>query len=98
MARLPAALVLALAVALAGPAPAHAAAGWVWPLRGEVITRYRNGGDPYASGQHRGIDIAGAVRAPVVAARAGTVRFAGTVGDSGLTVGVRTADGRYDTS
>lgn len=98
MARLPAAIVLALVVYLASAAPASGASGWVWPLRGEVITAYRNGDDPYAAGQHRGIDIAGAVGAPVVAARAGTVRFAGVVGDSGLTVGVRTADGRYDTS
>ncbi|HZG49426.1 MAG TPA: peptidoglycan DD-metalloendopeptidase family protein [Thermoleophilaceae bacterium] len=75
--------------------PAHAA--WTWPLRGEVITPYRNGDDPYAGGQHRGIDIAGTVGAPVLAAAAGEVRFAGTAGSSGLTVSVRTADG-FDTS
>src|SRR3954469_7025893 len=98
MARLPAAIALAVALCLLGAAPAHGSAGWVWPLRGEVITPYRNGGDPYAAGQHRGIDIAGPVGTAVVAAREGTVRFAGTVGDSGLTVGVRTADQRYDTS
>jgi hypothetical protein len=73
-------------------------AEWVWPLRGEVITPYRNGSDPYASGQHRGIDIAGPAGATVVAATSGEVRFAGTAGSSGLTVSVRTADGRYDTS
>jgi Peptidase family M23 len=73
-------------------------AEWVWPLRGEVITPYRNGSDPYASGQHRGIDIAGALGATVVAAASGEVRFAGTAGSSGLTVSVRTEDGRYDTS
>ena len=80
---------------LAPPAPAHAE--WVWPLRGPVITTYRNGDDPYAGGQHRGIDIAGPVGAPVVAAAGGEVRFAGTAGSSGLTVSVRTADG-FDTS
>ena len=73
-------------------------AAWVWPLRGEVITPYRNGADPYAAGQHRGIDIAGAPGASVVAAASGEVRFAGTAGSSGLTVSVRTGDGRYDTS
>jgi Peptidase family M23 len=73
-------------------------AEWVWPLRGEVITPYRNGSDPYAAGQHRGIDIAGAVGATVVAAASGEVRYAGTAGSSGLTVSVRTGDGRYDTS
>ena len=78
---------------LASPAWAQ----WVWPLRGEVITPYSNGDDPYASGRHRGIDIAGDVGQPVVAATGGTVRFAGTVGSSGLTVSVRSLDG-FDTS
>jgi peptidase M23-like protein len=86
---------VALVLLLAPPARAG---GWTWPLRGELITLFRNGSDPYAAGQHRGIDIAGRVGAPVVAAAAGSVRFAGAVGSSGLTVSVRTADGRYDTS
>jgi hypothetical protein len=73
-------------------------AAWTWPVRGEVITPYRNGDDPYAGGQHRGVDIAGDVGAPVVAATPGEVRFAGVAGVSGLTVSLRTADGRYDTS
>ena len=85
----------ALAFLLLAP-PAWA--DWVWPLRGEVITPYRNGNDPYAAGQHRGIDIAGAVGTPVVAAAGGEVRFAGNVGASGLTVSIRTADGGFDTS
>ncbi len=89
-------LVLALVFCLSGVA--SAAEGWQWPLEGEVITAYRNGSDPYAGGQHRGIDIAGATGAEVLAATAGTVRFAGVAGNSGLTVSVRTDDGRYDTS
>src|SRR3954463_7052740 len=80
------------------PAAARADATWTWPIRGEVITPYRNGEDPYAGGQHRGIDIAGRVGDPVGAATAGTVRFGGSAGYSGLTVTVRTADARYDTS
>jgi hypothetical protein len=80
-------------VALASPAWA----AWQWPLRGEVITPYSNGADPYASGQHRGIDIAGHTGSPVAAAAAGSVRFAGTAGSSGLTVSIRTLDG-FDTS
>jgi len=75
-----------------------ASAAWVWPLDGEVITPYRNGDDAYAGRQHRGIDIAGDVGTPVVAAVAGAVRFAGAVGSSGLTVGVRSGDGRFDVS
>ena len=96
MARLVTALATALVLSVVGAPPA--AAAWVWPLHGQVITPYRNGDDPYARGQHRGIDIAGQVGAPVVAATGGVVRFAGTAGYSGLTVGIRTADGRYDTS
>src|SRR3954454_4021736 len=74
-----------------------AQAAWVWPVSGEVITPYRNGTAPYAPGQHRGIDIAAPVGTPVVAAAGGDVRFAGTAGSSGLTIGIRTGDG-YDTS
>ena len=75
-----------------------ARADWVWPVRGEVITPYRNGDDPYAAGQHRGIDIAAEPGTAVVAAAGGEVRFAGTAGSSGLTVSIRTADGLFDTS
>src|SRR3954471_13342615 len=74
-----------------------ASAAWVWPVSGEVITQYRNGTDPYATGQHRGIDIAAPVGTPIVAAATGDVRFAGTAGSSGLTISLRTTDG-YDTS
>ena len=88
-------LLLTLAAFLLLSAPAEAS--WSWPVRGDVITQYRNGDDPYAGGQHRGIDIAAAVGTPVVAAAGGEVRFAGTAGSSGLTVSVRTADG-FDTS
>ena len=58
-----------------------------------MITPYRNGDDPYAAGQHRGIDIAAAIGTTVVAAAGGEVRFAGTAGSSGITVSIRTADG-----
>ena len=90
-----------LALAGLGPAlpPAAAENGrWTRPVAGEVITPYRNGDDPYAAGQHRGIDMAAAVGEPVVAATGGKVTFAGTAGSSGLTVAVRTSDGRFDTS
>ena len=87
-------LVLLAFFALVSPAWAD----WVWPVRGDVLTPYQNGDDPYAAGQHRGIDIAAAVGTPVVAAVGGEVRFAGTAGSSGLTVSIRSADGRFDTS
>ena len=65
---------------------------------GELITPYRNGDDPYAAGQHRGIDIAGPVGAPVVAAAGGErpLRRAPPV-PRALTVSIRTTDG-FDTS
>ncbi len=58
-------------------------------MRGRVLDAFRAGPDPFAAGQHRGIDIAAPVGTPVVAACAGTVRFAGPAGRSGLTVTVQ---------
>jgi hypothetical protein len=92
------ALIFAAALLLVLLAAAPASADWVWPVEGEVITPYRNGDDPYAAGQHRGIDIAAAIGTTVVAAAGGEVRFAGTAGSSGITVSIRTADGLFDTS
>jgi Peptidase family M23 len=87
-----------LGLLLAAPAADGDEGGWLWPVRGEVITPYRNGPDPYAGGQHRGIDIAAPAGTPVVAAAAGVVSFAGVAGSSGLVVSIETADGRFDTS
>lgn len=89
---------LASLLLLLSPAPALAAGDWAWPVRGEVIGHYANVGDPYAAGQHRGIDIAAPVGRAVAAPVSGRVTFAGTAGSSGLTVSLRTGDGRYDTS
>jgi hypothetical protein len=98
MARIPLLLTLLALLLTTGAAPASAAGSWSWPVRGDVITAYRNGPDPYARGQHRGIDIAAPVGRAVSAPVPGRVTFAGTVGSSGLTVALRTADGRWDTS
>src|SRR6266516_3011183 len=91
-------LALALACLLLFAPPASAASDWRWPVRGPVITPYRNGSDPYAGGQHRGLDIGAPTGTPVIAATAGTVTYAGLAGSSGLTVAVRTDDGRFDTA
>jgi hypothetical protein len=96
------AILLTLSAVLAAALPLGAAraeaSDWAWPVTGEVVTSYSYGVDRYARGQHRGIDVGAAPGTPVVAARAGTVRFAGSVGTSGLVVALRTADGRFDTS
>src|ERR671935_798010 len=100
MRRLPALTTFLVAISAASAflgAHASARAAWVWPVSGDVITPYRNGTDAYASGQHRGIDIAAPIGTPVVAAAGGDVRYAGTAGSSGLTISIRTGDG-YDTS
>ncbi len=86
------AVIAALIGLLLLPAPATASGDWAWPVRGDVLTAFHNGSDPYAAGQHRGIDIAASTGTQVVAAAAGTVRHAGVAGDSGLTVSVRTGD------
>src|SRR5688500_10400468 len=89
---------LGAALTLPPPSTALGATGWSWPVRGDIVTPYRNGDDPYAAGQHRGIDITAPVGARVGSATAGRVVHAGTVGSSGLTGTVRTSDGRHDVS
>jgi hypothetical protein len=92
--RLP--ILLALAVlSLLGSAGTAVGAPLVWPVEGEVLTPYRNGGDPYAAGMHRGIDIAAPVGATVHAAAGGTATFAGRAPDGALDVTIRSRDGTY---
>ncbi|MCO1654376.1 M23 family metallopeptidase [Pseudonocardia sp. S2-4] len=65
-----------------GPAPG---ARYGWPLHPvpAVRTPFRPPAHPYGPG-HRGVDLAGAPGAEVLAARAGTVVFAGPVGGPGV--------------
>jgi MYXO-CTERM domain-containing protein len=72
-----------------------AAYAWSWPVQGPVVQPFSyDEAHPYASGQHRGVDIgADAVGERVVAPAAGTVSFAGTVPSNGKTVTIETADG-----
>jgi murein DD-endopeptidase MepM/ murein hydrolase activator NlpD len=90
--------VVATAALWAWTAAPAVADTWRWPVRGDVLTDFADADGPYADGQHRGIDVAAPPGTPIVAAVGGHVRFAGLVGSSGLTVSVRTADGRFDTS
>jgi hypothetical protein len=72
-----------------------AAYAWSWPVQGPVVGPFSyDESHPYASGQHRGIDIgADAAGETVVAPAAGTVSFAGTVPANGKTVTIETVDG-----
>jgi Peptidase family M23 len=79
--------------AVAALAHVPAAAAWSWPVEGPVLRPFVFGDDPYAAGQHRGIDIGAPDGTPVRAAVGGTVSFAGTVPNGGRTVTVQTAGG-----
>ncbi len=69
------------------------ASAWSWPVDGAVLRPFSLGSDPYAGGQHRGIDVAGADGEGARAPSDGSVTFAGTVPASGRTVSILTADG-----
>jgi hypothetical protein len=69
------------------------ALAWAWPVDGPVLRPFVLGDDPYAGGQHRGIDIGAPSGTPVRAPAAGTVSFAGTVPTGGKTISIRTEDG-----
>jgi len=72
------------------PAPG---AGYAWPLQPPpaVLTPFRAPTHAYGPG-HRGVDLAGRAGQPVLAARAGTVAFAGPVAGHGV-VSVQHDDG-----
>ena len=84
------AVVAAAFATLVLPATAY---GWTWPASGEVLEPFVFGGDPYAGGQHRGIDVAGEKRSSVLAPASGDVAFAGSVGANGKVVTIETDDG-----
>src|SRR5215213_9804294 len=71
----------------------QAASAWTWPVDGPVLRPFVLGDDPYAGGQHRGVDVGASEAGDVAAPAAGTVSFAGTVPQGGRTVTIQTADG-----
>src|ERR1043166_2952612 len=70
------------------------AAAWTWPADGPGGEKFKLGDDPYAAGQHRGIDIAASTGAAVLSPISGIVSFAGAVPVSGRTLTIQTRD-RY---
>jgi hypothetical protein len=74
---------------------APAAYAWSWPVQGPVVQPFSyDESHPYASGQHRGVDIgADAAGEQVVAPAAGSVSFAGSVPTNGECVSIQTSDG-----
>ena len=82
-----------LAVVALGLAASSPASAWTWPVNGEVVRAYSFGTDPYASGQHRGIDIASPSGTDVRAPASGVVTFRGTVPSGGMTLTITTPDG-----
>ena len=55
-----------------------------------MLRPYSLGPDPYAAGQHRGVDVAGSAGETVRAPAAGVVSFVGVVPSSGRTVTIQT--------
>jgi hypothetical protein len=86
-------LVILLPVLLSFQVGVQPALAWTWPVDGPVLRQFELGSDPYAAGQHRGIDIGAPTGTSVRAPAAGSVSFAGTVPVGGRTVTIRTADG-----
>jgi hypothetical protein len=86
-------LVILLPALLALQVGVQPAFAWTWPVDGPVLRTFNVDANPYAGGQHRGIDVGAPVGTPVLAPAAGKVSFAGSVGTNGPTVTIQTPDG-----
>jgi hypothetical protein len=87
-------LALSVAAVLAALVCTPVAGAWSWPADGAVLQPFVfDPAHPYASGEHRGLDIAGAAGSSVHAPRAGVVAFAGSVPGSGTSLTIATTDG-----
>jgi hypothetical protein len=86
-------LVILLPALLAFQVGVQPALAWTWPVDGPVLRQFDLGDDPYAGGQHRGIDIAAVAGGPVRSPATGAVTFAGTVPGGGRTLTIETLDG-----
>jgi murein DD-endopeptidase MepM/ murein hydrolase activator NlpD len=86
-------LIVLAAALLVALTHAPRAGAWSWPVEGPVLRPFVLGDDPYAGGQHRGIDIGAPTGADVLAPATGFVSFAGRLPREGLCVTIRTEDG-----
>ena len=80
--------ILTASVALLTAPPAMAAP-WQRPVHGPILRPFALAADPFARGQHRGVDLGSPPGRPVLSACAGRVTFAGRVPGGGRTVSVR---------
>lgn len=71
------------------PAPAPSGGGFVWPVRGSVVSPY---GQRWGR-LHSGVDIAAPAGTPVVASASGTVVYSGAMSGYGLIVVIQHAGG-----
>jgi hypothetical protein len=81
------------AVVLASLVATSGALAWTWPTEGPVLRPFSVGPDPYAGGQHRGVDIGAEIGRTVLAPAGGTVSFVGSVPGGGRAVTIATDDG-----
>ena len=86
-------LLVFAATGLAALVLSGSAMAWSWPADGDVLRPFALGGDAYAAGQHRGVDVAGSEGSAVRAPASGTVTFAGSLPTYGRGVTIATADG-----
>ena len=86
-------LVALLPVLIAFQAGVPPALAWTWPADGPVLRPFVLGDDPYAGGQHRGVDVAARREPGAAPCGRQSSSFAGTVPDGGRTVTVETPDG-----
>jgi Peptidase family M23 len=69
------------------------ALAWTWPVDGPVLQTFNVDANPYAGGQHRGIELGAPVGTPVLAPTGGRVSFSGSVAANGRTVTIQTPEG-----
>ena len=86
-------MLLATVVLLVALTHVAQASAWTWPVDGPVLRPFVADDDPYAGGQHRGIDVGAPTGTDVRAPATGLVAFAGQLPHEGQCLTIRTAGG-----